>query len=189
MRFFRTRSLFPFLASTARRIAAPAFVVLAILFTCCLPSCNPFAPAIDTAGGGGTTLIADQRTVDGVFQNLRYAYTFKDTTIYGALLSQDFIFSYRDYDKLRDVSWGRDDEMLTTSRLFDNAMSLSLIWNNILGYSGDSLHTVVTRSFNLAVTFNPSDVIRVDGRVSLELLRSAGDQRWMIVQWKDETDY
>lgn len=161
--------------------------LLLLLFR--LSSCNPFAPAIDTESSSGTSLISDQKTVEGVFQNLRYAYTFKDTTIYGELLSQDFAFTYRDYDKLRDVSWGRDDEMLTTSRLFDNAMNLNLIWNNTVGFSGDTIRTIITRSFNLTVTFNPSDVIRVDGRVSLDMRRRSGEMPWKIVQWKDESNY
>ena len=154
-----------------------------------LAACNPFAPTIDINSPGGNSLISDQRTVDGVFQNIKYAYTFKDTTIYGQLLAQDFTFTYRDYDKVRDISWGRDDEMLTTSRLFDNAMNLNLIWNNTVGYSGDTLRAIITRSFNLTVTFNPSDVIRVDGRVSLDMRRTGDDMPWKIAQWKDESNY
>jgi hypothetical protein len=166
-------------------VRCSAFLVL----VCSLSCCNPFAPTIDNSSDNGNTLIADQRTTEGVFQNIRYAYAFKDTTIYGQLLPHDFTFTYRDYDKMRDVSWGRDDEMLTTSRLFDNAMNLNLVWNNIVGYSGDTLRSIITRSFNLTVTFNPSDVIRVDGRVSLDLRRSSGDASWMIAQWKDESNY
>ena len=171
------------------RMALPAALGLFCILAMYLSACNPFAPAIDTGSSEDAPLISDRRTVEGVFQNIRYAYTFKDTTIYGQLLSHDFTFTYRDYDKLRDISWGRDDEMITTARLFENAMTLNLVWNNIVGYSGDSLRTIVTRSFNLTVSFNPSDVIRVDGRVSLDMRRAVGDAPWMIVQWKDESNY
>lgn len=152
-------------------------------------ACNPFAPEVDTSTPTGSNFLSDQMTVEGVFQNFKYAYTFKDTTIYGALLSHDFVFTYRDYEKLMDISWGRDEDMRITSRLFQNASSLNLIWNNIVGMSGDSVRTNITRSFNLTVTFNPSDIVRVDGRVSLDVRRSSTKQPWRIVLWKDESNF
>ncbi len=155
----------------------------------CLAACNPFAPDIDTRGGGRDVSATDQSTVEGVFTNLRYAYTFKDTTIYGGLLTPEFSFTYRDYDKLVDVSWGRDEEMRITSRLFQNAGNLNLVWNNIVGLGGDSLLTSVTRSFNLSITFTASDIVRVDGRVNLLLKRESTGQPWRIAQWRDESNY
>ncbi len=154
-----------------------------------LCACNPFAPEIDTGVDGTNELISDQSTIDGVFQNFRSSYIFKDTTIFGGLLSHDFTFTYRDYDKLVDVSWGRDEEMRITSRLFDNAQSLNLIWNNIIGFAGDSLRWNVTRGFNLTVTFNPGDVVRVDGRVTLDLRRISSSDPWRITQWRDESNF
>jgi len=162
---------------------------LCVVMLFLLSRCNPFAPEIDTSDPSGTNIISDQKSLEGVFQNFRYAYTFKDTTIYGALLANDFTFTYRNYEKLVDVSWGRDEEMRITSRLFENATGLDLIWNNIVGFSGDSVRSNVTRSFNLVVTFNPSDVARVDGRVSLELERPGSDDPWKISLWKDESNF
>ena len=60
-----------------------------------------------------------------------------------------------------DVSWGRDEEMRVTYGLFENAQKLDLIWNNIIAISDDSSNII--RSFNLTITFNPSDVIFIDG--------------------------
>jgi hypothetical protein len=154
-----------------------------------LCACNPFAPALDDALPGDDALISDQTTIEGVFQNFRYAYTFKDTTIYGALLASDFVFTYRDYDRLIDESWGRDEEMRITAQLFRNAQNLNLIWNNIAGSSGDSLISSVTRSFNLTVTFNTNDIVRVDGKVRLDLRRENARLPWRIVLWKDESNY
>ncbi len=162
--------------------------MLVVLFGA-VPGCNPFAPELAGENEGRGVLISDQRTIEGVFQNMRYAYTFKDTTIYGGLLAQDFVFTYRDYDKVVDISWGRDDEMRTTHQLFQNAMTLNLVWNNIVGFSGDSLLASVTRSFNLTVTFSPGDAARVDGRVALVLRRPGSDQPWRITQWKDESNF
>ena len=161
----------------------PALLLLAAA------ACNPFAPAIEDAADGGDNLITDQTTVDGLFQNFRYAYTFKDTTIYGGLLAHNFTFTFRDYERRVDENWGRDEEMRITWHLFQNASSLNLVWNNIVGFSGDSLRSSVTRSFNLTVTFNPNDVVRVDGRVSLDLERPLATDPWKITQWRDESNY
>lgn len=152
--------------------------------------CNPFAPGWEESPSGPSSLISDSKEVGGIFQNMRYAYTFKDTTIYGALLAQEFIFSYRDYEgEVKDVNWGRDEEMRITYRLFQNAAVLNLIWNNIIGQSEDSLNADVTRSFTLTVTFNPNDIVRVDGRASLKLHRPTSLAPWQIVRWQDESNY
>jgi hypothetical protein len=169
--------------------AVPGVLFVSLVLAALLAACNPFAPALETDTGSDASLITDQKTVEGLFQNFRYAYTFKDTTIYGGLLAHDFVFAYRDFDRKVDESWGRDEEMRITWHLFQNAGSLNLVWNNIVGFSGDSLSSSVTRSFNLTVTFNPSDVIRVDGRVSLDLRRAGSTDPWKITQWRDESNY
>jgi hypothetical protein len=102
------------------------------------------------------------------------------------LLSANFTFSYTDYDLGADVSWGRDDEMKTTNGLFQNSQSLDLIWNEIVSITGDS--TEVTRSFNLTVTFNPTNIIYINGRVDLTLTKSP-DNTWKIVHWIDQSNF
>lgn len=156
---------------------------MVILFNGCV---NPFAPILDNELGDKGGLISDQKNVDGVFQNFQYAYTFKDTTIYGQLLSSDFNFIYRDYDLGVDISWGRDEEMKTTYGLFQNSQRLDLIWNNIVSITGDS--TNIVRSFNLTITFNPTDIIIVDGRVNIDLIKSS-DGKWLINRWVDESNF
>lgn len=146
---------------------------------------NPFAPKLDNELSN-QELISDQTTIEGVFQNFQYAYTFKDTTIYGKLLAKDFTFTYRDYDKGVDVSWGRDDEMRATYGLFQNAQQLDLIWNEIVSIASDS--TNIIRSFNLTVTFNPNDIENADGKVNLNL-RKNKEAKWQITQWIDESNY
>ncbi|MCF8260671.1 MAG: hypothetical protein K9J12_07855 [Melioribacteraceae bacterium] len=153
------------------------------LLTSCL---NPFAPKLSDDASDGTSVISDRKTIEGVFQNLQYAYTFKDTLIYGELLNSDFVFSYRDYDKGVDVSWGRDEEMDATFGLFANSQRLDLVWNNILTLTSDS--TGVVRSFNLTVTFNPTDVIFVDGRVNMKLKKDS-QKKWQLVRWLDESNF
>ena len=152
-----------------------------------LSSCvNPFSPKLDENFGRDGSLISDQKNVEGIFQNLQYAYTFKDTSIYGGLLAGDFSFSYRDYKLGVDVSWGRDDEMQATYGLFENTQRLDLVWNNIVSVTQDS--TNIVRSFNLTITFNPTDIIFVDGRINLSL-RKNSDDKWMITRWVDESNF
>lgn len=121
-----------------------------------------------------------------MFQNFQYAYTFKDTLIYGQILDESFSFSYRDYDRGVDESWGRDKEMEYTYRLFQNAQRLDLIWNNIVTMTSDS--TNIIRSFNLTVTLNPTDIISVTGRINF-FLKKDENQKWKITSWIDESEF
>lgn len=166
-------------------------VVLAATFVVISLACNPFAPGLDTTGEGEASLLGDRTTVEGIFQNVRYAYTFRDTTIYGQLMAGDFTFVYRDYDRGVDVTWGRDEDLRATYELFRNVQRLDLVWNNIIAVSTDSTNSQssVSRNFNLTVMFNPSDIIRVDGYVNLSLARANSQQPWRIVRWKDESNF
>jgi len=153
-------------------------------------SCNPFAPGLDT-DLTSNSILGDQTTIDGVFQNIKYAYAFRDTSIYGQLVNSDFTFIYRDYDRGIDVTWGRDEEMRATSGLFQNVERLDLVWNNIASLSTDSSGTQasVTRNFNLTVTFNASDIERADGYASFSLQRPQSQSPWKIVRWQDESNF
>jgi len=88
---------------------------------------NPFAPKVDFSLGSEGSQIGDLTSIDGVFKNFQYAYSFQDTSIYGSMLPNDFIFSYRDYDIGADISWGRDEEMKVSNGLFQNTQRLDLI--------------------------------------------------------------
>jgi len=150
---------------------------------------NPFAPRFDETGGPSGSILGDQKTVEGVFQNFRYSYTFRDTTIYSQLLAPDFVFVYRDFERGLDVSWGRDEDMRTTHGLFLNVQNLDLVWNNIISFAGDSLKSSVTRGFNLTVTFNPNFIERVDGYANLTLERRGMGDIWKITRWRDESNF
>lgn len=182
----------PFLAvmTLQQRHIVQSFVVVIVLIGAMgfVSSCfNPFAPRLAQQSSG--TLLGDQRTLDGVFQNFRYAYIFKDTLTYGQLLAPNFVFIYRNYDRNVDVTWGRDEEMFSTNGLFRTAQTLDLVWNEIIFSSGDSLNTTIQRGFNLTITFNASDVIRLDGRVNLSLIRDKPSDVWMIRRWRDESNF
>lgn len=166
--------------------------ILLYIFIFCsslaITSCfNPFSPGIDNSEST-ENIIADQKEIEGVFQNFKYAYTFKDTSIYGGTLAPDFVFSYFDYDLGVEVSWDRATDMRTTEGLFTNTQDLRLIWNNIVYQEGDSLLVDVKRSFNLTITFNPNDVINFYGFVDMNLGRNTVNDKWMIKSWKDMTN-
>lgn len=146
---------------------------------------NIFSPSLDESGS--TNIISDQMTVDGVYTNFKYAYTFKDTSVYSGLLSDDFLFTYKDYETGFDVSWDKQTEMRTTSRLFQNSQKTDIIWNNITVYMGDSLNVNVKRGFNLTVTFNPSNVVRLFGFADMNLSRPDVNSPWRIKKWRDES--
>jgi len=158
-----------------------AIIILSFFYSCD----NIFSPRIDNSSS--SSIITDQKTIEGVFQNLKYAYTFKDTLVYGNLLADDFIFIYRDYVKGYDVSWDRQTDMKTTNGLFQNSQRLDIIWNNIVYQQGDSLNVSVKRSFNLSITFNPSDIVLLNGFVDMTLSRPTVDDKWMINKWRDES--
>ncbi len=162
------------------------FLILAAS-TLLLSCFNPFSPSLDNSEST-ENIISDQKTIEGVFQNFKYAYTFKDTSIYGGTLSPDFVFSYFDYDLGVEVSWDRATDMRTTEGLFTNTQELRLIWNNIVYQEGDSLLVDIKRGFNLSIYFNPNDVINFYGFVDMNLGRNSVEDKWRIRSWKDMTN-
>jgi hypothetical protein len=168
------------------------YFMMSIPILCTLISCNPFAPGLDDSSGETLSLLSDQKDPDGVFQNLKYAYTFRDTSIYGQLFDGNFTFLYPDYDRGgAEISWGRDEEMRTAYGLFQSVQRLDLIWNNIgeQSFNTDSTTVAISRGFNLTVTFSASDIVRVDGYASLQLVRQATQYPWMIVRWHDDSNH
>lgn len=149
---------------------------------------NPFAPGLADVSGV-EDIIGDQRTVEGLFQNFRYSYMFKDTLVYGSLLADDFRFIFRDFDKGIDESWGRDEDMRTTFRLFQATQSLDLNWNDVVTTVGDTVLQDISRGFNLTVIFSPTDVVTVFGRVNLRITRENTQTPWKISQWRDESNF
>ncbi|MBI2427938.1 MAG: hypothetical protein HYV29_03935 [Ignavibacteriales bacterium] len=152
---------------------------------------NPFAPALDTSPSGSGSILGDQTQIEGVFQNFKQAYAFRDSTIYGELLAPNFIFIYRDYERGADVFWGRDDDIRTTYGLFQNVQRLDLVWNTIISSNveSDSLRATILRNFNLTVTFSASDVVRVDGYANWTLERQNIGDVWKITRWRDESNF
>lgn len=164
---------------------------LAIVFACAalivMEACNPFSPAVSDSAA--TTQFGDPNTVTGYFQAFQYAYQFRDTTLYGSLLADNFIFSFHDYDQGVDIQWGRDDDMSVTAQLFQNT-TLNLLWGQVLDAEGSSpLDSTITRQFTLDVTFNEADIEEVDGSAVFHLQRATLTDPWLAVSWQDESNY
>jgi hypothetical protein len=162
------------------------------IILCSLPLCaegciNPFAPRLDVTLEAQSC--SDLTTTDNVFCTFRNAYSFRDTTLYGSIIGSDFTFTYPDYDKGVDISWGRTDEMRTTYGLFQSAQSLTLIWNDEISSSGSDTLKSIERGFDLTVTFNPSDVTRIDGYALLTFARSGASAPWRIRSFREKTNF
>lgn len=169
------------------KLIFPTIGIVAVLIL--LISCeNPFAPRL-SQDGDNSSLLNSQESVEGVFANFKYAYTFKDTLVYGNLLESDFLFIFRNYEKGIDDSWGREQELLTTYRLFNAAQSLDLVWNEIFVDVGDTILRDISRSFNLTIVFNPADIVRLNGIANFRLRKNPIDKKWRIVSWRDESNY
>ncbi len=150
---------------------------------------NPFAPKLEPQLRPSLTTLGDQRTIAGVFQNIQYAYTYRDTLIYGNLLHPDFQFRYYNVERATDVTFNRDEEIRTTYNIFKGADLIDLQWNDILSQEGDSLLVDITRSYTMKFGIKASDVIRIDGRATLRLIRNSPDDVWLIRSWRDDSNF
>lgn len=150
---------------------------------------NPFAPSYDDSPGADGDVLGDQTTIEGVFTNFKLSYTTQDTLLYGQLLAPDFVFVYTDYDRGIDVSWGRDEDMRATHRLFRSVNNIDLIWNEIITQTGDSLRTSVRRSFNLTISFTADDIVNIGGYANLLFERHDPETIWKITRWTDESNF
>ena len=162
-------------------------IILSLLI---ISSCNPFAPSLsdDNSLSG---VISEQKTVDGVFDNFKYAYTFKDTLVYGKLLDEDFLFTYVNYDRGDNPSWGRATDMQKTYKLFQAAYKIELTWNDTWSQveynKGDTLLVNVNRRFILTVYYSPTLSDYVYGNAFFRLRRLSVDVPWKIIHWDDQS--
>lgn len=150
---------------------------------------NPFAPELTDSDPFGE-LLGDPTTIDGFYTRFQNAYIFRDTTLYGPLIHPEFVFTYRDFDRNVDVSWGRSLELITTHRLFLESNDIQLQWNNVVTsfVNPDKTQAQVIRRFNLSVVLSQADVIRTDGSANFVLERPDSTQVWQLIRWRDESD-
>ncbi len=150
---------------------------------------NPFAPGVEE-GDPFEQLLGDPSTIEGFFTRFQNAYQLRDTTLYGPLIATDFTFTFRDHDNNVDVSWGRNEEMSSTYRLFINSQDIRIQWNNIISQNLNETKTQgqIIRRFDLTVALEASDLIRTDGAVNFVLTREDSTDNWQLRSWRDESD-
>lgn len=165
---------------------SPVKLILAAILVVTGGCLNPFAPRLETSLAGEST---DVRQTEGVFQRFQRSYSIRDTTLYADLLDASFSFVFRDYEQGIDITWGRDEELRTTYGLFVTAQRLDLIWNNEISHTETDTSANIVRGFNLTITFNPSDIERVDGYANLTFQRTRSGDPWKIVTWRDESNF
>jgi hypothetical protein len=166
-----------------------SYYLYLILILLLLTSCeNPFSPKLNL-NAEKQNLISDQKNIDGLFQNWKYAYRFKDTVVYGNLFTDDFNFVYRNHDKGIDLTWDRNQDVLTTFRFFSASNNLELNWNDRINAFGDSTTQQVSRGFTLRVVFSADEVIFIQGRATIQAVRKDTLSQWKIKYWRDESEF
>ncbi|QLH54207.1 MAG: hypothetical protein CH6_2951 [Candidatus Kapaibacterium sp.] len=159
------------------------FSILTLFLVSCL---NPFAPKL-VETSRPESILTDQKSPEGVFQNFRYAYNFKDTVVYSKLLADEFVFVYRNYDIGVDRSWGKSEDVKATYGLFQAVNYIELIWNDTYIAIGDSLEKNIQRGFSLTIVFSTNDVVRLQGKGNFKLKFNPIDSIWQITYWRDDT--
>lgn len=150
---------------------------------------NPFAPTLKNSDNADL-IITDQKTPDEVLKNFKYAYVFKDSVLYSDLLDSSFIFIYFDPNEEssgRFVSWGRDIDLKTTGRLFRNYDVIDLIWNTTIYSFDEEKRAEYSKSFNLSL-IKDNETLNISGNAIFIFKKCDYDDKWRIVQWKDESD-
>ena len=111
-------------------------------------SCNPFNP--DNGSIESFTEIGNRTTIEKLMQNFVYAYNTKDSLLYSQLLDSSFVFEYETENALFS-SWGRDEDLKITSRVFRNFERINLNFTSDFPASGDEEISFIT-SFQLQIS-------------------------------------
>ena len=163
--------------------------ILTVVYLIGVSCLNPFAPKL-VDSENSDLIITEQKTPDQVLQNFKYAYVFKDSVLYSDLLDSYFVFIYFDPNlesSGRFVSWGRDIDLKTTGRLFRNYDVIDLIWNSTIYSFNEEDRAEYSKSFYLSFIKN-NETVNISGNAIFIFKKSEYDEKWRIIQWKDESD-
>ena len=161
------------------------FLICFALTTYCF---NPFAPKVEDSLNL-EQLITDQETPEDVLINFKYAYTFKDSSLYANLLDSSFVFVYFDPNygsSGRFDFWERDEDLLTTGRLFRNFDVIDLIWHSTIYSIEENNFAELSKSFHLTLV-NNQESISITGNATFTFRKSEKDLKWRIERWKDDS--
>jgi hypothetical protein len=154
-------------------------------------ACNPFAPSLDEAIVDRNKLLGDRTKIDGFFEFFRNAYEMRDSSLYGQLITQDFRFTYFDFQTNRETYWDRDTEMQSAYNMFRQVKSATIQWTNYIYIDTVSFDTIATveRAFNLTIVQNEQQILRGTGNANFTLVRTAKGMPWRAKQWYDKSDF
>lgn len=154
-------------------------------------SCNPFAPKLDDVKVDRIALLGDRRTVQGFFQWFRNSYEMRDTSLYGQILTRDFVFSSRDFSTGNNTQWDRDTEMRIATNMFRQIRSANLVWSWYKTADTLDSDTVasVERYFNLSVQVDDQNTFTGTGTARLTLVRADTASPWRVRNWVDIRDF
>jgi hypothetical protein len=156
---------------------------------------NPFAPTLDD-GRLSTELITEQATPEETLINFKYAYIFKDSTLYANVLDSSFVFQYFDPDQGASgifVSWTREVDLQTTGRLFRAFDFINLEWlNTVSSCEEDNScrnenEKTLSKSFQLDLASGDFR-FSVTGFAIFTFRRNETDKKWRISLWVDKSD-
>ena len=110
---------------------------------------------------------------------------------HGFLWVEKFIFISTDYNVSppQAITWGRDEDLLVTSRLFRNFQQIQLDWGQDLFeiYSDDSSFVNIRRLFNLTLD-GGIEIPPIRGEADFRIKRKA-DSIWRIIRWEDYSNF
>ena len=165
------------------------FLILLLIFGSC--EYNPFFPPETTSLYQGQNIIESQVTPEGTLKNFESAYEFRDSLLYANVLDSSFIFVSTNYNVSppQSILWGRDEDLLVTSRLFKNFQQIQLDWGQYLvyNYNEDSSRINIRLLFNLTLD-GGIDIPPIRGEADFQINRNP-DSLWRIIRWEDYSNF
>lgn len=162
------------------------FILIVILLFSCT---NPFAPKLVNQSLLTSSFLTEQKSPQDVLTNFRYAYIFKDSLIYSEIIDSSFIFTYINYSTtpIIPVSWGRDDDLRTTAKLFRHFRDIKLTWGNVLYSTIKDDQAEIKLTFTL--TFEDgTEIPTLKGEAIFNFVRKKTG-KWTIIRWQDEGSF
>lgn len=156
-------------------------LIIIFLFSCT----NPFAPKLVKDNLLSSAFLTSQQSPLDVLTNFRYAYTFKDSLIYSELLDSTFTFLSWNFatPTPSPISWGRDEDLTTTARLFNHFQDINLTWGDTLNPNINEEE--VNFQINFTLTFdNGREIPTLKGVAFFNFIKK-NRGKWYINRWED----
>lgn len=131
-------------------------------------------------------VVTRQKTPEEVLQNFKIAYMFQDSLLYSDTIDTSFIFVYFEGETGQWISWGREEDLVTTGRMFKHFQVVELIWNETIDETIDEDLSEISRGFNLTLTGEQAN-FTISGHADFTF-RKCNDEKWRISRWKDWSD-